>query len=169
MKNEDIKLYNGDCFEIFKDIEDGSVDLLLTDHPYLIDVHDGGRLYANKNVQQSIDELRTSEINESYDIDAFADIIVPKFRNGVNAYFWCNKLQIYDYMKCWIDRFGCKFEILKWIKSNALPTYSNKYLTDTEYCLYFYNGAGHCKPSCYGDALTVYYDALLKIYQNLQP
>jgi len=160
MDGNDIQLHNGDCFEILRQIPDGSIDLLLTDPPYLIDVHSGGELYANTSMQQAIEELRTSEINESYDINAFADLVVPKFRNGVNAYFWCNKLQIYDYMKCWIDRFRCKFEILKWIKSNALPTYSNKYLTDTEYCLYFYNGAGHCKPECYEDASTAYYDAI---------
>lgn len=33
-KLENIKLYNGDCLEVMKDIPDGSVDLILTDPPY---------------------------------------------------------------------------------------------------------------------------------------
>ncbi len=39
---------------------------------------------------------------------------------------------------------------------NALPTYSNKYLTDCEYCLHFYKGKGTTKPESYEDAKTVY-------------
>ena len=31
---EDIKLYNGDCLEIMKDIPVGSVDMVLCDLPY---------------------------------------------------------------------------------------------------------------------------------------
>lgn len=38
---------------------------------------------------------------------------------------------------------------------NALPTYSNKYLSDTEYCLYFRKG-GLCQPQNYQDAQTFF-------------
>ena len=31
---EDIKLYNGDCLELMKDIPDGSIDMILADLPY---------------------------------------------------------------------------------------------------------------------------------------
>ena len=160
MADDGMQLYNDDCFNVVGGIEDGSIDLLLTDPPYLIDVHSGGRMYASGSMQSAINELETSSINESYDINAFADLVVPKFRNGVNAYFWCNKLQICDYFKCWIDRYKCRFEILKWFKQNAIPNYSNKYMTDTEYCLYFYNGAGHCHPESYIDASTMYVDSI---------
>ena len=40
--------------------------------------------------------------------------------------------------------------------SNALPTYSNKYLSDTEYLLYFRKGKGKCFPKSYEDAKTYY-------------
>ena len=40
--------------------------------------------------------------------------------------------------------------------SNALPTYSNKYLSDTEYCLYFRKGKGKCYPQSYEDAKTFF-------------
>lgn len=156
MDDDGIQLYHGDCFEIMSGIPDGSIDLVATDPPYLIDVHNGGGMYADRSMQSAIDELETSDINESYDIFRFADMLEPKFRNGINAYFWCNKRQIYDYLKCYIDGHGCRFEILKWFKQNAIPNYSNKYMTDTEYCLYFYNGAGHCHPESYTDASTLF-------------
>lgn len=38
---------------------------------------------------------------------------------------------------------------------NPLPTYSNKYLSDIEYCLYFRKG-GYCMPQSYDDARTFY-------------
>lgn len=31
------KLYQGDCLQMMKDVEDESVDLILTDPPYLMD------------------------------------------------------------------------------------------------------------------------------------
>lgn len=37
MKEFDIKLYNEDCFETLRKIEDESVDLILTDPPYFLD------------------------------------------------------------------------------------------------------------------------------------
>ena len=33
-KDENIKLYNGDCLELMKDIPDGSIDMILCDLPY---------------------------------------------------------------------------------------------------------------------------------------
>jgi site-specific DNA-methyltransferase (adenine-specific) len=48
------------------------------------------------------------------------------------------------------------FDIICWHKTNALPTYSNKYLTDTEYLLYFHKGKGKCFPQSYEDAKTFY-------------
>ena len=37
-----------------------------------------------------------------------------------------------------------------------MPTYSNKYLSDTEYLLYFRKGKGKCFPQSYDDAKTYY-------------
>ena len=55
-----------------------------------------------------------------------------------------------------MNEHGCKFDILCWHKDNALPTYSNKYLSDTEYLLYFHKGKGKCFPTSYEDAKTWY-------------
>lgn len=36
---EDIKLICGDCLEVMKEISDESIDLIVTDPPYLINYH----------------------------------------------------------------------------------------------------------------------------------
>lgn len=46
-------------------------------------------------------------------------------------------------------------DILIWRKTNAMPLFCNKYLTDKEYCLYFRRG-GYCQPMTYEKAKTVY-------------
>ena len=45
---------------------------------------------------------------------------------------------------------------MTWNKTNPLPTYSNKYVNDVEYILYFHKGKGHCFPECYTDAFHYY-------------
>ena len=64
----------------------------------------------------------------------------------INIYIWCNKVQIPYYFNFYVNKLGCKFDILCWHKGNSLPSYKNKYLSDTEYCLYFRKG-GYCDPS----------------------
>ena len=59
----------------------------------------------------------------------------------INVYIWCSKKQILPLMKYFIDGKGCRFEIITWHKTNPIPTVNNKYLSDTEYCLFFRDGA----------------------------
>ena len=42
MDNNDIRLYNEDCMEVLKSLPDNSVDLIVTDPPYLIEKSSGG-------------------------------------------------------------------------------------------------------------------------------
>ena len=72
-----------------------------------------------------------------------------------NIYIWCNHKQIPMYLDYFVTKNNCSFDIIIWNKSNAMPLFNNKYLTDKEYCLYFRKGA-YCQPCCYEDAKTVY-------------
>ena len=42
MDNYNISLYNEDCMEVLKRLPDNSVDLIVTDPPYLIEKSSGG-------------------------------------------------------------------------------------------------------------------------------
>ena len=54
----------------------------------------------------------------------------------INIYLWCNKTQLRQYIDFFEDR-GCTTELLTWHKTNPVPTCNNKYLSDTEYLLFF--------------------------------
>lgn len=54
-----------------------------------------------------------------------------------NIYIWCNKVLIPKLINFFVIKNGLTFEIISWHKTNALPFCGSKYLTDTEYCLYF--------------------------------
>lgn len=97
--------------------------------------------------------MNVDNLSKSYNIDYYADLLYKAQGGKINAYFFCNKLQIPQYFKTYVERYKCKFDILTWHKQNAMPTFKGKYLTDTEYILYFRNKGG-CNPQCYEDAKT---------------
>lgn len=88
----DFQLYNGDCLEIMKGISDGSVDLVVTDPPYLFSK--GGMSSKNLNVgtkaRENYINTDMSDFGEG-EINKFLNSLKPKFRNGWNAYFSARK------------------------------------------------------------------------------
>lgn len=46
MDNNDIRLYNEDCMEVLGRLPDNSVDLIVTDPPYLIEKSSGGAAWG---------------------------------------------------------------------------------------------------------------------------
>ena len=150
------KLLQGDCLELLKKVPDHSIDLIATDPPYLISATNGGGTINNvKKLNKSLADLKTVDITQGYDIELFGEEFIRVMKE-INIYFWCNKVQIPDYFNFYVNKHKCKFDILCWHKTNALPTYSNKYLSDTEYLLYFRKGSGKCFPESYEDAKTFY-------------
>lgn len=136
-------------------MKDNSVDLVVVDPPYDLSIrHDGRKLYANKKFDKTITELIESNIDSGFNMEYFCEEIC-RVMNGINIYIWCNKKQIPFYIDYFVTKKKCKFDILCWHKTNALPTYKNKYLTDTEYLLYFQSG-GKNSPTNYDDAKTFY-------------
>ena len=154
---QNIQLHNADCLDILKSIPDKSVDLIVTDPPYLISAtNGGGTVNSIKKLDKSLIQLtQNTDITQGYDITKFNTQFL-RVMNEINIYIWCNKIQIPDYLKFYVDTYKCKFDIICWHKTNALPTYSNKYLSDTEYLLYFRKGKGKCFPQTYEDAKTYY-------------
>ena len=73
----------------------------------------------------------------------------------VNLYIFCNGEQIPFYIRFFVLERKCKMDIIIWNKTNALPLFNNKYLSDKEYCLYFRKG-GYCSPKSYEDAKTIF-------------
>ncbi len=133
------KILCGDSYKLIKDIGNHSVDLIMTDPPYEIKkTKAGGSSNLARSIQKMNDELEqeniTAGINETI-LDDFMRIMKKP-----NIYIWCNAEQIPMYINFFVNKHCCKMDILIWQKTNAAPTFNNKYLTDKEYCLYFRRG-----------------------------
>lgn len=142
-----------DCFEYMAQIPDKSVNLVFTDPPYKIVRTQGGGIAVAGNFLKSQSKLVAAGITSSYDISAMARE-VKRLQPSINAYFWCNKAQIMEYLAAYVTDLRCKFDILTWHKTDAQGMFHGKYLSDTEYLLHFYRGKGTTFPQCYDDART---------------
>ena len=146
------EIYLGDCHELLKDVE--YADLIIADHPYKIDnTQAGGNSEFSKSIQKMNNEIKKLGITKDLGIKWCHEI--PRIQKKINCYIWCNKSQIIQYLDYFVKELGCSYDIIIWRKTNAMPTYNNKYLTDKEYCLYFRKG-GYCNPQNYHDAQTVW-------------
>lgn len=156
-----IKLYNEDCIHTMdRLIEEGvKIDLIVTDPPYDIkNTKTGGKSKLNESVQKSQDEISNKKLTKGFDYEEVLKRF-EKLQDKTNIYIWCNKKQIPFYLNYFVVERKCSFDILKWVKTNSIPNYYNKYMSDTEYCLYFRKG-GKCFPESYEDGSTLFLDPI---------
>ena len=147
-------LRKGDCFELMKELDDNSIDLIITDPPYGISGTTPGSV-KTVGFYDYMKDLDKANISSGYDIVKFGNEALRVLK-APKIYLWCNKLQIPEYLDFWVKEKRCKFDILCWHKSNAVPTYSGKYMCDTEYCLFFHRDCTSCAPQSYDDGKTWY-------------
>lgn len=131
-----IDLYNDDCFKAIQDIEIDSVDLILTDPPYLIET-EGGKKFLLEGNREVFNEIKDADIHEGIDVRKFLDSTLTLFSNKqkyCGIYFHSTK-QIIDYISWAIDN-DFQYNVGVWHKSNPIPLCGSKYLNDIEYWIY---------------------------------
>ena len=114
-----------------KDIPDGSVDLVLTDPPYMIATVGAG-IYKQAD-KQYVKEL--DGIKDGFDEKVLDEIC--RVMKKINVYYFCSQNQIIPLIDYFVKKKNCNWNILSWHKSNPVPACGNKYLTDTEFVLFF--------------------------------
>ena len=151
-------IINGDSLEVLKTLEDNSIDLICTDPPYLIEnTKAGGNSNLAKSIQGMNNELENGILTEGITNEYLEEMV--RVMKNINCYIWCNHKQIPQYFDFFINKYKCKFDIIIWNKTNPMPLFNNKYMTDKEYCLYFRKNS-YCNPECYEDAKTVFYQPI---------
>ena len=123
-----ITIHSGAFQNHIRTLPKGSVDLLVTDPPYLIETSGGGA-FAGKNKTYDKGFKGFSDGITNDDLDP-----IMSRMSRINAYIWCNKAQLRQYLD-YFDDIGCNYDLLTWHKSNPVPRCNNKYLSDTEYCI----------------------------------
>ena len=163
------KIYNMDCLLGIKDIPDNYIDLVIIDPPYDICTKGGkkGNTKIARNIKALEKELINNDLVDGFDISVLDELV--RVMKTINIYIWCNGRQIPLYLDFFVKKLNCKFDILIWGKLNPMPLYSNKYMSDKEYCLYF-RDKGYCQPNNYEDAKTIYLSNInikdKKLYQH---
>lgn len=106
------KLYQGDCLEVMKNIEDGSVDLVVTDPPYLCDYsrHDNksrfSKKIANDENTDKNEKMIRQYFKECYRI----------MKKDTAIYCFCNYKKI-DFFKQELEKTGFNLKnIIVWDK-----------------------------------------------------
>jgi len=159
LKLELNKIHLGDSYELVKDIEDKSIDLIVIDPPYEFGGDTGGGAFgtANRDYHKQYLELyqergKTEETerlriiaNKKNQRDSFSHLshgfeielleTLDKKMKATNIYIWCSKAQVRKILEYYEDS-GCNIDILTWHKTNPTPTCNNTYLSDTEYCIF---------------------------------
>ena len=128
-------IYCMDCLEGMRQMESGSVSLIIADPPYELQQHNGAGAFGRKNREyhQGIDHLQSGVSNE---------ILEECLRvcKHPNMYVFCSKDQLPQLLTFALSH-GLKYDLLTWHKTNPVPTCNNKYLSDTEYIVFMRNGA----------------------------
>ena len=126
------KLYLADCYEFIKQIPAKSIDLIITDPPYELEVnHSVGRYGDIKKL--SYEQIANMSNGFDYSIlDEFIRVL-----KKINIYIWCSKKQLQYLLDYFVTKHKCYWEIINWHKENAVPTGNNTFISDTEYCLFF--------------------------------
>ena len=139
----------GDCLELLKSIPDNSIDLIVTDPPYVVETQGAG-FFGKKSDEYSMnykgkkaytyggERYVMKEISNMS--DGFSENILDELcrvMKKINLYIWCSQKQLYQLINYFVIKKKCNWNLITWHKTNPIPACGNKYLTDTEYCLFF--------------------------------
>ena len=123
------EIYNMDCMEGLKLLDNNSIDLVIIDPPYLLNLN---KIKKPINMNNYANELLN--LKNGFDLKVL-DILIKKMKK-INIYIYCSKRQVKDLLNYFSDK-NCNHEILTWHKLNPSPLINNNYLPDTEYILFF--------------------------------
>ena len=122
------EVYNTDCMEGIKLLDDNSIDLVVMDPPYLLNLTKVKRTSSFNNYANELVNLK-----DGFDLKVL-DLLIPKMKK-INIYIYCSKRQVKDLIEYFANK-DCNYEILTWHKQNPSPLINNNYLPDTEYVIF---------------------------------
>jgi site-specific DNA-methyltransferase (adenine-specific) len=125
------QIYNMNCNEGLNYIPDKSIDLVIIDPPYDVKTSGGGKILHRRCVRY-IKEISPMSKGISLEI---IEKICYKLKK-INIYIWCSRNQIPVLLNYFLNK-NCNYTLISWHKTNPIPACNNKYLSDTEYCLFF--------------------------------
>lgn len=138
-------IYNLDCMQGIKAIPNASIDLIVTDPPYLFDnglwhcsKAMGSRTILGRGGIFDTDGMIYNEMSKFgvEEIIAFLDLVLPKMKTA-NMYICCSDTQVPIY-GMWARDNGLHFQILTWEKPLSIIN-KNRFSTNAEYICRIYD------------------------------
>lgn len=139
----------GDCMDLMRTIPDKSIDFILTDIPYELDLNGGGA-HGDFHTRRHIQTGKNSSLYfVSHGIDY--DKIFAEFERickYMNLCVFCSNKQIGHIMTWWGKR-GYVATLLVWDKPNPMPLGNRCYINNLEFIIYVrgkgatYNNLGY--------------------------
>jgi site-specific DNA-methyltransferase (adenine-specific) len=111
-------------------------DLVFTDPPYRMEAEGGSDQWVGRQAAKVGEAIKDIV---DFEPAAFLETLPSYFAGKMNAYIFCNKDLVPDYLN-WAISKGYAFNILFWKKPNALPL-GSQHRPDTEYIIFIRKNA----------------------------
>ena len=111
-------------------------DMVFTDPPYNLQTKGGCRGSVGKSLKKQGKDI---EFIADFDPSDFLSVLPIVFSGNMNAYIFCNKELLPDYLN-WCKDSGYSWNVLVWKKPNAIPI-GDSHRPDIEYLLLFRKNA----------------------------
>lgn len=130
-QDDSVTLYCADCRDIINSLP--RIDVLITDPPYLLELHGGGGgALGKRDVFLQTSGFTDKGVDYSF---------IEKIRYGKHMYpswfCFCSRLQLPKLLK--IASKNKRWNVITWGKTNPVPTCNGKYLSDTEYIVHVWD------------------------------
>lgn len=132
-------LYNGDCLDLMRTLQDNSVDLIVTDPPYRTTARgdngtSGGMLSKDQNMSGMVFEFNDIKPQQ------YAPEFYRLLKDGSHCYVMTNHVNLIDMLNSF-TQVGFHFiKSLIWKKDNKIM--GGFYMSQFEYILFFRKGVG---------------------------
>lgn len=111
-------------------------DMVFTDPPYKIETEGGAKGSIGAGLRKQGKDI---EFISNFEPTEFLQVLPIVFSKNMNAYIFCNKELLPDYL-VWARDAGYSFNVLIWKKPNAIPI-GDSHRPDIEYLLLFRKSA----------------------------
>lgn len=122
--------------DVEKLMDGEKADMVFTDPPYKIETKGGTKSELSKSLSKQGESI---EFIADFDPSDFLSVLPLFFNNNMNAYIFCNKELLPEYLT-WARDSGYSFNVLIWKKPNAIPI-RDSHRPDIEYLILFRKNA----------------------------
>lgn len=155
VKDLEKKIINADCMDILKQLPDKCVDLVLTDPPYILTPHGGGRKGLADRDSKIRDEI--DFMANDFDFEKVSEELLRVCKKP-NIVMFCSSMQLGRTI-VYFENKGLRADVLVWSKPNPAPLGNGNYISDIEYIVFV-----HGKGTFFNNDVPIDFKKKTKIY-----